>query len=65
MGPMVRVKRLELLRLTAPDPKSGVYANFTTLALLVPGVGLEPTRPHRHRVLSATRLPITSTRYGG
>ena len=32
MGPMVRVKRFELLRLTAPDPKSGVYANFTTLA---------------------------------
>ncbi len=29
---MVREERLELSRLAAPDPKSGVYTNFTTLA---------------------------------
>ena len=30
---MVRIKRLELLRLTAPDPKSGVSANSTISAV--------------------------------
>ena len=30
---MVRIKRLELLRLAAPDPKSGVSANSTISAL--------------------------------
>ena len=29
---MVRVGRLELPRLAAPEPKSGVYTNFTTPA---------------------------------
>jgi hypothetical protein len=30
---MVRMERLELSRLAAPEPKSGVYTNFTTSAL--------------------------------
>lgn len=30
---MVRTKRLELLSLAAPEPKSGVSTNFTTPAL--------------------------------
>ena len=30
---MVRMERLELSRLSAPEPKSGVYTNFTTSAL--------------------------------
>ena len=34
---MVRVKRLELLSLAAPDPKSGVSTNFT-----IPALGLFP-----------------------
>ena len=29
---MVRMERLELSRLSAPEPKSGVYTNFTTSA---------------------------------
>ena len=29
---MVRKERLELSRLSAPEPKSGVYTNFTTSA---------------------------------
>lgn len=29
---MVRMERLELSRLAAPEPKSGVYTNFTTSA---------------------------------
>ena len=29
---VVRMKRLELLHREAPDPKSGVYTNFTTSA---------------------------------
>ena len=29
---MVRIKRLELPRLSAPDPKSGVSTNFTISA---------------------------------
>ncbi len=30
----LREKGLEPLRLSAPDPKSGVYTNFTTLAMI-------------------------------
>ena len=31
---MVRMERLELSRLAAPEPKSGVYTNFTTSACI-------------------------------
>ncbi len=32
---MVRMERLELSRLSAPEPKSGVYTNFTTSAGII------------------------------
>ena len=39
---MVRVEGLEPPRLAAPEPKSGVSANFTTPAWMVGGEGFEP-----------------------
>jgi hypothetical protein len=32
---------------------------------LVPGGGIEPPRPFRHRILSPARLPVPSPRQGG
>ena len=42
---MVRMKGLEPSRIAAPDPKSGVSANFTTSAkrLLMPKIGTTQT----------------------
>ena len=44
---MVRTKRLELLRLTALDPKSSVYANSTTFARYGTGCGTCTHTPQR------------------
>ena len=32
---------------------------------MVPEVGLEPTRPYGHKILSLARLPIPPLRHGG
>ena len=40
---MVRVKGVEPPRPKALDPKSSVSTNFTTPALMVPLIGIEPT----------------------
>ncbi len=39
---VVRMKGLEPSRIAAPDPKSGVSANFTTSASMVRSRGFEP-----------------------
>ena len=39
---VVRMKGLEPSRIAAPDPKSGVSANFTTSAKMVRSRGFEP-----------------------
>ncbi len=48
----------EPTRFTAPDPKSGAYANFATGAYMVRKKGLEPLRYYYLRILSPVRLPI-------
>lgn len=40
---MVRVKGLEPPRLASPDPKSGVYTNFTTPAIKCVVIALHTT----------------------
>lgn len=45
---MVRVERLELTRLAAPEPKSGASTNFATPASklnMVATTGFEPVTP--------------------
>lgn len=49
---------LEPAPLSGPDPKSGAATNYATCPLFVARVGLEPTRPCGHQILSLTCLPI-------
>lgn len=35
-----------------------MYRNTNECLVQVPAVGIEPTRPHGHRILSAARLPV-------
>ena len=38
--------------------KKGQESSFCSPSLSVPGVGLEPTRPNGHKILSLACLPI-------
>src|SRR6266513_2432624 len=43
--------------------RGGLYQEFR-LGMLVPGEGLEPSRPRGRRILSPLRLPISPPRLG-
>ncbi len=51
---MVGMKRLELLHLAAPEPKSGASTNFATSPNMAEDKGFEPLRT----VLETVMLPL-------